>query len=62
MESAMADDKSKRAPQDASKINVNEPYELEYWTKHLGVSAEELKKAVKEAGTGAAAVRKHLGK
>ena len=31
----MPDDKSKTRPQDASKVNVHEPYEVEYWTKKI---------------------------
>ena len=58
----MPDDKSKKGPQDASKINVHEPYELAYWCKELGVSSETLKDAVKAAGTSVTAVKKHLGK
>ena len=34
----MADDKKQRAPQDAARINVNEEYEVMYWTKELGVT------------------------
>lgn len=31
----MSDDKTKKGPQDASKINIHEPYELEYWQNIL---------------------------
>lgn len=44
------DDKSKTRPLDSSKVNINEDYELQYWTKKFNVSAEELKEAVKKAG------------
>ena len=56
----MADDKSKTRPQDAKRINVNEDYELQDWSKKFGVSPEQLKAAVKEVGTSAEAVEKHL--
>ena len=56
------DDKNNRGPQDRSRINVNEDYELAYWTKALGVTAEELKAAVKAVGVSADAVRAHLKK
>jgi hypothetical protein len=26
-----------KGPQDRSKINMHEPYEVKYWTKELGV-------------------------
>ncbi|MBB4768931.1 DUF3606 domain-containing protein [Xanthomonas sp. LMG 8993] len=58
----MTDDKKNTGSPDRDRINVNEDYELQYWTKALGVSAEELRAAVKAVGPTAAAVRKHLGK
>jgi hypothetical protein len=39
----MADDKSNRGPADRARINVNEVYELAYWSKELGVSTAQLK-------------------
>ncbi len=58
----MSDDKSKAGPADRTRINVNEDYELRYWTQELGVSADELRAAVKAVGPMADAVRQHLGK
>lgn len=58
----MSDDKNKSGSPDRDRINVNEDYELQYWTKTLGVSADELRAAVKAAGPTAKAVRAHLGK
>ena len=58
----MSDDKSKAGKQDRDRINVNEDYELRDWSKKLGVSGDELRKAVQKVGTSAEAVRKHLGK
>ena len=58
----MADNLQERRPQDRSRINVNERWELQYWTKHFGVSEEQLRNAVKTAGTSVEAVGKHLGK
>lgn len=57
----MADDKTKTGAADRDRINVNEDYELQYWTTALGVSADELRAAVKAVGPTAAAVREHLG-
>ena len=57
----MADDLSKKGPQDRSHIIMQEDYEVKYWAHHLGVSQEELKRAVDKVGTSAAAVRKELG-
>jgi hypothetical protein len=58
----MADDKSKTGSPDRDRINVNEDYELRYWTKELGVTGDELRAAVKVVGPTADAVRRHLGK
>jgi hypothetical protein len=56
----MSDDKLKRGEPDRSKINMKEDYEVRYWTKHLGVSEEDLQQAVDRVGNSAAAVRKEL--
>ena len=58
----MADDLKDKGQADRLRINVNEGHELTYWTKALGVTADELQKAVKAVGVMAADVRKHLGK
>ncbi|MDR6675691.1 DUF3606 domain-containing protein [Xanthomonas sp. 1678] len=58
----MSDDKNNAGSPDRDRINVNEDYELQYWTKTLGVSADELRAAVEVAGPTAEAVRAHLGK
>lgn len=46
----MADDKLLRGPQDSTRVNINEEYELNYWTQRFNVSSEILKEAVKEVG------------
>ncbi|CAG5069034.1 hypothetical protein DYBT9623_01768 [Dyadobacter sp. CECT 9623] len=58
----MADDKTKRGPADSSRINVNEDYEVAYWTEALGVSQDKLTEAVNSVGTSANAVREYLNK
>ena len=45
-----------------TRIDVSEDYEVRYWTKALGVSAEELKSAVQKVGPNVSAVREQLGK
>ena len=47
----MADNLTKKEPQDGSKVNVHEAWELEYWCKKLGVTAQQLKDAVAAVGT-----------
>lgn len=58
----MADDKSNRGPADRDRINVNEEYELRYWTKELGVSADRLRELVAKHGVMAADIRRALNK
>lgn len=56
----MTDDRNKRGPEDASRINLNEDYEVEYWTNRFGVSKERLKTAVDKVGVSVDAVAKEL--
>lgn len=53
-------DLKRRGPQDRSKINMQEAYEVKYWAREFGVSRELLQKAVDKVGNSAAAVRKEL--
>ena len=57
----MSDDKSKVAA-DRKRINVNEDYELRYWTEKFAVTADELKRAVERVGPMAEDVARALGK
>lgn len=56
----MSDNKENRGPADRTRINVNEDYELAYWTKKFGVDANTLRSAVKAVGVSATAVEQHL--
>jgi hypothetical protein len=56
----MSDDLNNRHGQDRERINLNEKWEVAYWTRELGVSKEELERAVREAGDRVNAVRQHL--
>jgi len=58
----MSDNVLNRGQPDRSKINMAEDYEVQYWTKHFGISREELQRAVDKVGNSAGAVRKQLGK
>lgn len=58
----MSDDLTKKRPQDSSRINIHEPWELNYWSQHFGVTKSQLIAAVQAVGTSAAAVKKHLGR
>ena len=45
-----------------NRIAMTEELEVKYWTKHLGVTRDELQRAVDKVGNSAAAVRKELAK
>jgi len=57
----MADDKTNRGEPDRSRVNMNEEYEVNYWTKRLGTTREELQKVVNRVGNSASAVAKEFG-
>ena len=56
----MPDDKSKTGPEDAQRVNIHEAYEVEYWCRKFGCTAEQLKTAVKNVGVMAADVEAEL--
>ncbi|MES2220163.1 MAG: DUF3606 domain-containing protein [Acidobacteriota bacterium] len=58
----MADDKSSRGPADRARVNIHEPYEVEYWSKEFGVTSERLRELVSKHGVMAAEIRRALGK
>ena len=58
----MPDNLNERGPQDRTRINVNEDWEVRYWSKELGVSENRLRELVKQHGVSADAVRRALGK
>jgi hypothetical protein len=55
------DSLTKRDQPDRSKINMSEDFEVKCWLKALGVSRNELQRAVDKVGNSATAVRKELG-
>jgi hypothetical protein len=58
----MSDDKGNRGSPDRDRIDLSDPDEVRNWTKSLGVSREELERAVQAAGPIASKVREHLRK
>ncbi|MGZ3822873.1 MAG: DUF3606 domain-containing protein [Mucilaginibacter sp.] len=56
------DDKINTGRLDRDLINTIENYEVEYWSKKLGVTAEQLKTDVKAVGNSVEAVRAQLAK
>ena len=45
-----------------NNIAMDKELEVKYWTRHLGVTREDLQRAVDKVGNSAAAVRKELGR
>ena len=56
----MTDDKTNRDVADRIRINIHEPYELEAWSKRLGITPEELRKLVAKHGVMAVDIRRAL--
>jgi hypothetical protein len=56
----MADNDSARGQQDRLRININQEHEVRYWTEHLGISEDELRRAVESVGPMAEDVRRRL--
>jgi hypothetical protein len=45
---------------DRSKIVIEHQDQVKYWTRHFGVTKDELTRAIETVGNSAAAVRKQL--
>jgi hypothetical protein len=58
----MADDLKQTGKPDDSRINVDQEHEVGYWSEKLGVSREQLKKAVQAAGPLVRDVQRHLNR
>ena len=58
----MVDDLKKSGPEDPKRININEPWELDWWSKELGLTRDQLRAAVKRFGNVADKVRDEVKK
>ena len=58
----MPDDLKQTGKPDDVRINVDQDHELNYWSEKLGVSPDELRKAVHDAGPMEEDVRRHLSR
>lgn len=56
----MPDDPTKKQPQDASKIAMHEPYEVNWWCHKFGCTRAELQAAVDAVGHSAHAVEEYF--
>jgi len=46
----MSDDKQNRGPRDRERVNIHEPYEVDYWKGHFGCTESQLRQAVAAVG------------
>jgi hypothetical protein len=46
----VTDDKSRKGPTDATRVNLFEPYDVTYWAEKWNVSPAKLKAAVSKVG------------
>ena len=46
----MSDNKNDINKKNDDRIDVSEPYVLEYWKKRLGITTEQLKEVIKKVG------------
>ena len=58
----MSDDKGDPGRPDRDRIDMNDPDEVRNWTKSLGVTREELQRAVEAVGNTAGKVYDYLGR
>lgn len=58
----MSDDLTHPGEPDPDKVNIGQQHEVDYWTKELGVTEEELRTAVSEVGVMIKDIRAHLKK
>jgi hypothetical protein len=49
-----------KSPPDRSKIEMGHADEVKYWSKHFGVTPDELEGVIEKVGNAATAVRKQL--
>lgn len=56
----MADDFDNRGPRDRGRISLEQAHEVRYWTRALGVTETQLRRAVLAAGDATHAVRQQL--
>ena len=52
----------RQGEEEPERINIDEDFEVLYWTKRFGVSRDQLKAAIAKAGPKVADVRAALGK
>jgi uncharacterized protein DUF3606 len=56
----MVDNPAEKGERDRCHIAMTNSHKLRHWTRHLGVSKDELRRMVDRVGNSAAAVKKEL--
>jgi hypothetical protein len=56
----MATSRNDSGPRDRTTINMNEAFEVRYWSKELGISLAQLKSVVDKVGSSTEAIRAEL--
>ncbi|RYX91818.1 MAG: DUF3606 domain-containing protein [Comamonadaceae bacterium] len=56
----MTDDRTKRGGQDRKRIDASEGYEVQYWTRQLGCTEQQLRTAIAAVGPQVEQVRAYL--
>jgi hypothetical protein len=54
----MSDNLQDRGPQDRSRVNLDQEYEVRYWSQQFGCTEDELREAVRKVGNSAEAVKR----
>lgn len=54
------DDLTIKRPEDPTKININQQWEIDYWTKELGISETKLIALVKKVGPEVSKIKEEL--
>lgn len=58
----MPDDLTKKHPQDGSRINKKQPWEVDYEAEKMGVSKDDIVNAINKKGSSRKEVEKELDK
>jgi hypothetical protein len=56
----MGDNSQQKSRLDDSRINIDQAYEVSYWSEKLGVSPDQLRSAVAKVGSLVRNVREYL--
>jgi hypothetical protein len=58
----MHDNLKRRQPEDPNKVNLNQPWEVEYWKVELNVSEQVLRSTIQKVGPLVKDIKRALNK